>query len=113
MRWRIRQLPALQRNPPRAALTRPTLRLQVRSGVQAVVVQHRPAIVRPCRRVVATPMAAVVSKPPALSHGATAMALKDLAWRVSCLHLGHRNPEQFYEKRSDIAEALRVLARGI
>lgn len=43
----------------------------------------------------------------------TSAALHDLARQVQRLHQGHRDPELFYETRSEIADALRRLARSI
>lgn len=42
-----------------------------------------------------------------------AAALDALAARVARLHQGHRNPEAFYEQRSEIAGELRRLARAL
>lgn len=39
--------------------------------------------------------------------------LDALAARVARLHLGHRDPEAFYEQRSEIAGELRRLARSL
>ncbi len=42
-----------------------------------------------------------------------AAALDALAARVARLHQGHRDPEAFYEQRSEIAGELRRLARAL
>lgn len=51
---------------------------------------------------------------PATLYGPTPAAELDaLAARVSRLHQGHRDPEAFYEQRSEIAGELRRLARAL
>ena len=53
--------------------------------------------------------------PPPRLHPSSNVTLPDtldaLAARVARLHQGHRDPEAFYEQRSEIAGELRRLAR--